>query len=401
MKTMIIIGDGIADYPLNGLGNRTPLMAAHKPNIDRLAQLGRCGRLMTIPANMPTGSEVAYLSILGYNVQEVNSGCGAFEAESLGVKLGPDDLAMHCSFITIRNGNIKLLSDGDLFDEEGRELIDSLNNIFSKESQQFHAGNGQRNLFVLKNGSKFVNLTPPYEVQGQPWKTVLPVANHPDGKLTTEILKDLINRSQGVLERHPVNIERVKNGKEPANLIWFWSAGKKPQMKSFTELYGKSGAVISNLDLLNGIGIHAGFKVIKMEGTVGSSFHNYDEKVDAALNAIEEVDLVVLHFEDADEAGHEGNIERKVKCIEALDDKVINPLMKRTMSAANPFSISFLPNHPTPCSVRTHTYDPVPFVIYAPGELPDVVDHYDEESVFHGAYGLVESRDFIWVLFDK
>lgn len=398
---MIILGDGMADYPLKELGNRTPLMAAHKPNIDRLAQLGRCGRLVTVPANLPAGSEVANMAVLGYNVQEVYQGRGVLEAAAMGVKLEPDDLAMRCNLICIRNGNIKNHSAGHISTEEGRELIESLNGIFAKDSQRFYPGVSYRHLFVLKDGNPALNLTPPHDVPGQPWKNLLPMANHPDGRQTAEILKDLIIRSQGILERHPVNIERVKNGLDPANSIWFWSAGKRPQMRTFQELYGKSGAVISAVDLLHGIGVYAGFQVIKVEGATGLYNTNYEGKVEAALKAIEEVDLVYLHIEAADEAGHEGNIKLKVKCIEALDEKVVKPIMKRTMSMADPFSIALLPDHPTPCAIRTHTYDPVPFVIYAPGELPDIVDHYDEESVFQGSYGLLESRDFIWKLFEK
>jgi 2,3-bisphosphoglycerate-independent phosphoglycerate mutase len=401
MKTIIILGDGMADYPLEELGNRTPLMAAHKPNIDRLAQLGRCGRLITIPTNLPAGSEVANMAVLGYNVQEVYQGRGVLEAAAMGVNLEPDDLAMRCNLICIEKGLIKNHSAGHISTEEAHELIESLNNVFSKKGQHFYAGVSYRHLFVLKNGSPSLNLTPPHDVPGKPWKELLPVANHPEGKATAAILKDLIIHSHAVLAKHPVNVERVKQGKDPANSIWFWSAGRRPQMKTFQELYGKTGAVISAVDLIHGIGVYAGFKVIHVEGATGLYNTNYEGKVKAALDAIKEFDLVYLHIEAADEAGHEGNVALKVKCIEDLDERVVKPIMKKAMSATKPFTIALLPDHPTPCAVRTHTYDPVPFVIFAPGELPDGVEHYDESCVLKGSYGLMESRDFIWKLFEK
>jgi 2,3-bisphosphoglycerate-independent phosphoglycerate mutase len=401
MKSIIILGDGMADYPLKELGGRTPLMAAHKPNIDRLAQLGRCGRLITVPLNLPPGSEVANMAVLGYNVQEVYQGRGVLEAAAMGVKLEPDDLAMRCNLICLQNGLIKNHSAGHISTEEGHELIESLNNVFSKEIQHFYPGVSYRHLFVLKGGNPNLDLTPPHDVPGKPWRDVLPKAIHPEGKQTAELLKDLIIRSQPILDRHPINIERVKNGKDPANSIWFWSAGKRPNMKTFQELYGKTGAVISAVDLLHGIGVYAGFKVIHVEGATGLYNTNYEGKVEAALEAIKDHDIVYLHIEAADEAGHEGNVDLKVKCIEALDDRVVKPILKRAMSIAHPFTIALLPDHPTPCAIRTHSYDPVPFVIYTPGELPDVVDQYDELSVFQGSYGLMESRDFIWKLFEK
>ncbi len=401
MKTIIILGDGMADYPLKELGNRTPLMAAHKPNIDRLAQLGRCGRLITVPANLPAGSEVANMSVLGYDVQEVYQGRGVLEAAAMGVKLESEDLTMRCNLICIQNGLIKNHSAGHISTVEAHELIDALNQEFSNKIMHFYPGVSYRHIFVLKNGSPNILLTPPHDVPGTPWKDVLPTSSQPEGDATATILKDLIIHSQSILEAHPINIERVKQGKDPANSVWFWSAGKRPKMKTYMELYGKTGAVISAVDLLHGIGVYAGFKVIHVEGATGLYNTNYEGKVQAALEAIKDVDLVYLHIEAADEAGHEGNIELKVKCIEALDERVVKPILEEAVNQDNPFTIALLPDHPTPCAVRTHTYDPVPFIIYSPGEFPDVVKQYDEESAFKGSYGLMESKDFIRTLFQK
>jgi 2,3-bisphosphoglycerate-independent phosphoglycerate mutase len=318
----------------------------------------------------------------------------------MGVKLDENDLAMRCNLLCLQNDILKNHSAGHISTEEGRELIASLNDEFANDQIRFYPGVSYRHLLVIKNGNPAIDLTPPHDIPGKPWKEYLPHGTSPEGEETSRLLKDLILRSQELLRDHPVNIKRQQDGKDPANSVWFWSAGKKPKMKTYYELYGKTGAVISAVDLLHGIGVYAGFKVIHVEGATGLYNTNYAGKVAAALNAIKEVDLVYLHIEAADEAGHEGNVKLKVKCIEAIDERVVKPIMRAAENNNNPINIAFLPDHPTPCSIRTHTHDPIPFIIYRPGQTGDEVDRYDEESVRKGHYGLIKNGEFIRLLFN-
>lgn len=400
MKTIIILGDGMADYPLAELGNKTPLQAAHKPNIDLLAKLGRTGMLVTVPDDMPAGSEVANLAVLGYDVRKVYQGRGVLEGAAMGVVLSENDLAMRCNLICLENGKIKNHSAGHISTPEAKELIAALNDELATPELQFHAGVSYRHLLVLQGGNPEIKLTPPHDVPGTEWKSVLPQAKSAKGEPTAALLTELIIRSQDILKNHPVNLKRVSEGKDPANSIWFWSAGKKPQMQTYQELYGKSGAVISAVDLLHGIGVYAGFRVLKVEGATGLYNTNYEGKVQAALEAIKEVDLVYLHIEAPDEAGHEGDFRLKTKCIEALDSRVVKPIMEAATAFPEPLAIAFLPDHPTPCAVRTHTYDPVPFIIYKPGCAADPIDRYDEESCRAGSYGTIHNGEFIAKLFE-
>jgi len=385
----------MADYPIDSLGGKTPLQAAKKPNMDLLAKLGRCGMFKTVPDDMPPGSEVANLAVLGYDVRKVYQGRGVLEAASMGVEIKEADLAMRCNLICIENGNIKNHSAGHISSEESYILIQALNEAFSDDKRKFYPGVSYRHLFVLEHGNPNIILTPPHDVPGTPWKDVLPKANIQEGEHTASTLKEIIIKSHQILTDHPVNIERIKQGKDPANSIWFWSAGKKPQMSTFQDLYGKTGAVISAVDLLHGIGVYAGFKVLKVEGATGLYNTNYSGKVEAAINAIKEVDLVYLHIEAADEAGHEGNVELKIKCIEAVDERILKPIMQFTANYHEPIAISLLPDHPTPCSVRSHVHDAVPFVICKVGYKGDSVDKYDEESCKKGSYGTIYNGQFI------
>jgi len=400
MKSIIILGDGMADYPLDILSGKTPLMAAHKPNIDLLAKMGRCGYLKTVPDDMPAGSEVANLAVLGYDVHEVYQGRGVLEAAAMGVILDKHDLAMRCNLLCIEDGKIKNHSAGHISTEESHVLIEALNQEFATDKIHFYPGVSYRHLLVIKGGNNNISLTPPHDVPGTPWRDVMPQAHTPEGEETKNILSDLITRSQVLLENHPINLKRKAAGKDPANSVWFWSAGKRPQMKTYQELYNKTGAVISAVDLLHGIGVYAGFKVIKVEGATGLYNTNYEGKVQAALEAIKKVDLVYLHIEAADEAGHEGNVELKIKCIEALDERVVKPIMQAVNEMAEPFAIALLPDHPTPCNIRSHVHDAVPFIICKPGEFPDEVDKYDELSMGKGLYGNMANGEFIRALFD-
>lgn len=398
MKYIIILGDGMSDYPIEKLGNKTPLMAANIPNIDKLAKMGRSGKFQTVPLELPPGSEVANMAVLGYDVRRLYQGRGVLEAASMGVELDNDDLAMRCNLICIEDGKIKNHSAGHIDSEESHQLIDALNKELGDELVKFHKGVSYRHLLVLKHGRKEVKLTPPHDVPGTPFKDVLPVSQHRDADGTTKLLNDLIARSQEILNAHPVNIKRVAEGKDPANSVWFWSAGYKPEMKTLQELYGKSGAVISAVDLLYGIGVYAGMEVIHVEGATGLYTTNYEGKAKAAVDALKRHDLVYLHIEATDEAGHEGDVDLKIKALEYLDSRAVKYIMEETAKMDEPVAIAITPDHATPCALRTHTHDPVPFIIYRPGEEPDEVTEYNEDAVEKGYYGLVKDDEFIKAL---
>jgi len=400
MKYIIILGDGMSDYPIESLGGKTPLMAAHKPNIDALCMKSRTGLFQTVPLDMPPGSEIANMAVLGYNVKEVYQGRGVLEAASMGVDIMPDDLAMRCNLICIENDKIKNHSAGHISDEEAHILINFLNEKLADEKIRFYPGVSYRHLLLVKNGINNIICTPPHDVPDTAYKQVMVKSKDNDAQ-TTALLNDLILKSMELLKDHPVNLNRIKNGKDPANSIWPWSPGFKPNMKTLQELYGINGAVISAVDLLYGIGRYAGMKPIKVYGSTGLYTTNYEGKAKAAVDALKEVDLVYLHIEASDEAGHEGNVELKVKTIEYLDNRVVNYIVEETQKMKEPVSIAILPDHPTPCSLKTHVHDPVPFLIYHPDGQADEVKKYDEESVKSGFYGLLKEDEFIKALLQK
>ena len=399
MKYIIILADGAADEPIESLGNKTPLMAAHLPNIDALCARSRCGKLITVPLDMPPGSEVANMSVLGYDVKEVFEGRGVLEAASMGVAINEGELAMRCNLICIEDGKIKNHSAGHITTEESHKLIETLNNELSTDIIKFHPGVSYRHLLVIKGGNKNISCTPPHDVPGTPFRDVMVKANEADAENTALLLNDLILKSQHILENHPVNLSRKERGKDPGNSIWMWSPGYKPKMKTYMELYGKTGAIISAVDLLYGIGVYAGLEAIHVEGSTGLYDTNYEGKAKAAVDAIKTVDFVFLHIEASDEAGHEGNVALKVKTLESLDQRVVKYIVEETAKMKEDVAIAILPDHPTPCAIRTHTHTPVPFMIYHPGQIPDSVNEYNELSVDKGSYGTIEGNAFIKTLF--
>ena len=398
MKAIIILGDGMADRPIKKLGGRTPLMVARTPNIDLLCAGGRTGKLITVPGDMPPGSEVANLGVLGYDVHEVYQGRGVLEAASMGVHLGPTDLALRCNIICIEDGKIKNHSAGHITSEESVKLITTLNEKLGSDTVSFHPGVSYRHLLVIKNGVNDVECTPPHDVPGKPFREVLVKSKSEKGDAFADLLNNLILESQNVLKEHLVNQNRMSNGKDPGNSIWPWAAGYKPKMKTFQELYGRNGAVISAVDLIKGIGVYAGLSVIEVEGATGLYDTNYEGKARVAVNALKETDFVFLHIEASDEAGHEGDVDLKIKTIEYLDGRVVKHIMEETERMEEPAAIAILPDHPTPCEVRTHVHDPVPFIICRPGETPDEVKEYNETSVEKGHYGTLKGNQFIKAL---
>jgi 2,3-bisphosphoglycerate-independent phosphoglycerate mutase len=396
VKYIIILGDGMSDRPLESLDGRTPLMVADTPNLDSLCARSRCGSFITVPPELHPGSAAANLSVLGYDAGKVFQGRGVLEAASMGIELEPTDLAMRCNLICIDDeGLIKNHSAGHISTEEAARLIDTLNDALGNEFMRFHHGVSYRHLFVLKNGSDSVECTPPHDVPGTHFREVLVRAADSDGESTAKLLNGLITRSQEILREHPVNLARISDGKDPANSIWFWSPGHVPEMETFQELYGIRGAVISAVDLVRGLGIYAGMDVIKVEGATGLYDTNYEGKAEAAVDALKEYDLVYLHVEASDEAGHEGNVDLKIRTIEYLDKRIVRYVVRETFNMPEMVAIAVTPDHATPCEVRTHVHDPVPFLIYHPGGEADEVTRYDEKSVEKGFYGTITGDQFI------
>ncbi len=399
MKYIIILGDGMADEPIASLHNKTCLQAANKPSIDKVAAMGRCGMLDTIPVGFAPGSEIANLSVLGYDVPKVFEGRGSLEAASMGVAIDEGEMAMRCNLICIADGKIKNHSAGHISNEEAEELILFLQKELGNEQINFFPGVSYRHLLKLKGGRKELKCTPPHDVTGTPFAEVMIQAETEEAKASADLLNDLILRSQKLLEHHPVNLKRAAAGKDKANSIWPWSPGYKPEMKTLMELYGlKSGSVISAVDLIRGIGVYAGLKVIEVEGITGLYNTNYEGKAQAAIEALRTNDFVYLHIEASDEAGHEGDVDLKIKTIEYLDYRVVQPILEEVASWDEPVTIAILPDHPTPCAIKTHTNKPVPFVIYRTNEAGDAVQQYDEFACEKGSYGLLRGVEFMQTL---
>lgn len=395
MKHIIILGDGMADLPEASLGNKTLLQYAHTPNMDRLAKMGRCGVLITVPQGFTPGSEVANLSILGYDVPKVYEGRGPLEAAALHIDLHPEEMAIRCNLITIDGDTIKSHSAGQISTDEATELIDFIDRQIGNENIKFHAGSQYRHLLVIKGGSKLIECTPPHDHLREPFRPLMAKAADSSAEGTANLINNLVIKSQELLKNHPINIKRLKEGRLPANSIWPWSPGYIPQMKPLNHIYPqiKEGSIISASYLINGIGTYAGLKRIYVEGATGFYDTNYCNKAKAAINALKTDDFVYLHIDAADEAGHEGNIEMKLRTIEDMDRYVVGPIYEAVKDC--PVAISILPDHPTPCRLRTHTAEPVPFLIYHPGITADNVLTFNEISCKEGSYGVLKENEFM------
>lgn len=407
MKHIIILGDGMADWPVKSLDNKTLLQHAQIPYMDKLASMGRTGRLLTVADGFHPGSEVANMSVLGYNLPKVYEGRGPLEAASIGIELQPGEMAMRCNIICIEGDHIKNHSAGHITTEEADILVKYLQENLGNERVHFYTGVQYRHLLVIKGGDKRIDCTPPHDVPLKPFRPLMVKASVPaeiasvDADLSSEetacLINDLIFRSQEILKNHPVNLKRIAEGKDPANSIWPWSPGYRPQMERLSEKFPqvKKGAVISAVDLINGIGHYAGLRRINVEGATGLYDTNYENKVAAALEALKTDDFVYLHIEASDEAGHEGDIALKIKTIENLDKRVVGPIYEALKEWNEPVAIAVLPDHPTPCELRTHTAEPVPFLIWYPGIQSDEVQNFDEVAVCQGSYGLMKEDEFI------
>jgi 2,3-bisphosphoglycerate-independent phosphoglycerate mutase len=383
MKYIVLVGDGMADYPIPELGGLTPLQAADTPNLDFIAKHGKCGLAKTVPGDMPPGSDVANLSIMGYDPQKYYSGRGPLEAASIGIKLQEDEIAFRCNLITEKNGLLADYSSGHISTEEARILIKAVDKELGK-SCRFFAGVSYRHLLVMKQGEK-AQCTPPHDVVGQSIEDVMPHGE------SSEFLISLIRDSKSILEKHEVNNRRKKAGKNVANLIWPWGQGKAPDMPLFKDMFGVWGSIISAVDLLKGIGKYAGLNIIDVPGATGYLDTNFSGKAQYALASLKERDFVLVHVEAPDEAGHMGNIEAKIKAISDFDEKVVGGMLNE-LGGFGDFKIMVLPDHPTPISIRTHTREPVPFAIYSSTERADYVGRYDEFAAKEGIFGLMEGH---------
>lgn len=410
MKHIIILGDGMADWPVKSLGGKTLLQAARTPYMDKLARMGRTGRLVTVAEGFHPGSEVANMSVMGYNLPKVYEGRGPLEAASIGVDLKPGEMAMRCNIICIEGDLLKNHSAGHITTPEADVLVKYLQEKLGNERVHFYTGVQYRHLLVIKGGDKRIACTPPHDVPLKPYRPLmvkpLPGTEHitqPEGGAeltpaqTAALINDLIVRSQELLENHPINLKRKAEGKDPANSIWPWSPGYRPQMEPLAEKYPQihKGAVISAVDLINGIGYYAGLRRLKVEGATGLYDTNYENKAAAALEALKTDDFVYLHVEASDEAGHEGDVGLKIRTIENLDNRAIGPIYEEVKDWDEPVAIAVLPDHPTPCELRTHTAEPVPFLIWYPGIEPDEVQTFDEVAACNGVYGLMKEDEFM------
>ncbi|GAK35734.1 homoserine kinase [Bacteroides graminisolvens DSM 19988 = JCM 15093] len=397
MKHIIILGDGMADWPVKSLGDKTLLQYAKTPYMDMLARMGRNGRLQTVADGFHPGSEVANLSVLGYNLPKVYEGRGALEAASIGIDLKPGEMAMRCNLICIDGEVIKNHSSGHISTEEADVLIQYLQEELGSDKVCFHTGVSYRHLLVIKGGNKQLDCTPPHDVPLQPFRPLLVKPLQAEAEDTASLINELILKSQELLKSHPINQKRIADGKDPANSIWPWSPGYRPQMETLSDTFPgiKSGAVISAVDLIRGIGYYAGLRRLEVEGATGLYDTNYENKVAAALDALKKDDFVYLHIEASDEAGHEGDVDLKIKTIENLDSRAVGPIYEAVKDWDEPVVIAVLPDHPTPCELRTHTKDPIPFLIWYPGIEADSVQTYDEVAACEGSYGLLKEDEFM------
>lgn len=386
----------MADEPIEALGGKTPMQYADTPYMDKLAEMGVTGRMKTVADGFHPGSEVANMAVLGYDLPTVYEGRGVLEAASIGYDLKPSEMAMRCNLICVEGDILKNHSSGHITTEEADELIRFLNEKLGSDRIHFYTGVSYRHLLVVKGGDKRLDCTPPHDVPLHPFRPLMIKPEAPEAQETADLLNNLILQSQEILKDHPVNLQRIAAGKDPANSIWPWSPGYRPAMQTMQEMYGfKQGSVISAVDLIRGIGVYAGLEVIDVEGATGLYDTNYEGKAHAALEALKTNDFVYLHVEASDEAGHEGDVDLKIRTIENLDKRAIGILSEELQKWDEPVAIAVLPDHPTPCAIRTHTNTPVPFLIYKPGQEPDSVTRFDEFSVLEGKHGILEKDEFI------
>ncbi|MDD1727666.1 MAG: cofactor-independent phosphoglycerate mutase [Methanospirillum sp.] len=384
MKYLIVLGDGMADEPIAELGGRTPIEAADTPFMDQIAREGAMGLIRTVPDGFQPGSDIANLGVLGYDVKTCYTGRGALEAASMGIELGPADMAYRCNLVTITDGVMDDFSAGHISSAEGAALLQSLNDEIKKSNAIFYAGVSYRNLMVAPGGGG-VQSTPPHDIVGQEIKSSLPTG--PD----RDLILTLMEISSRVFSDHPVNKARIAAGKKPATHIWPWSSGKRPEIPLFRDRWGIAGGMISAVDLLNGIARYAGMEIISVPGATGFLDTDYQAKARYAVDALKRLDFLYLHVEAPDEAGHMGDLKEKILAIERIDT------MLGTIMQQYDGRIAVLPDHPTPIRVKTHTMDPVPFAIR--GIRTDRCTRFSENEPKLGSFGEITGTDLLPLLF--
>ncbi len=379
MKYIVVLGDGMADEPLEELEGQTPLEYANIENINKLAKKSELGLCKTIPEGMSPGSDTANLSVLGYDPQRYYTGRSSLEALSVGVDMKDTDISLRCNIVTLSEEELsyedKIVIDhssGEITTEEAAVLINELKKHFDNEMFKFYVGTSYRHLTILDKG-ELIDLVAPHDILGEKITTFLP---------NNQYLKEMMIKSYEILNNHPINIERAKKGLNKANSIWFWGAGTKPQLDSFHDKFNKKGMMISAVDLLKGIAIGADMGIEKVKGANGSLDTNYEGKVAAALKALleDDYDFVYIHVEAPDEMGHQGNVKNKVKSIEYIDQKVVKKLLDKLDLTDIPYKMLIMPDHPTPIRYRTHTSDPVPYLIYNSENEKKVTWNYNEKE---------------------
>jgi len=380
MKYIVILGDGMADRPVKELAGKTPLQAASVPNMDRLAREGAIGKIRTVPPGFHPGSDIANLTILGYDPREYYSGRAPLEAASIGIPLKGEDIAYRCNLVTLKYNKDKTkavmedYSSGHIKTDEAGELVNEINRQIGTDAITFYPGVSYRHIMVWSSGASKIECTPPHDITGKEIADYLPVGEGEDE------LRQMMVKSAGILENHPVNRERLKRGEKPANSIWLWGQGKKISLPSFKEKYSLNGALVSAVDLMKGIGINAGFEILEVPGITGYLDTNYAGKAEAALKALERVDIAYIHVEAPDEAGHSGNCSDKIKALEDFDSFVVGPVMRGADSFGE-YRVLLLPDHATPIEIKTHTEEPVPFVIYDSRKKRNNKDAAFDESI--------------------
>ncbi len=383
MKCVIFLGDGMSDHPVASLNGRTPLMAAHTPNLDRMVREGIGGWVKNAPDHMYPGSDTTNLSVLGYDPVLAYTGRSPLEAAAMGIELAADDVAFRCNLVTLSPDHAVMeeFSAGHISTAESERLIADLNLRLGSESFRFFPGFGYRHILVWRHGQDAFECAPPHDIMGKP------VANHlPRGEAAhVAVLNDLMRQSWEILADHPVNRERRAQGKSPATSIWLWGQGRKPVLEPFQQRYGISGGIISAVDLLKGIGVHLGLEVMQVDGATGWIDTNYQGKMQACLNGLTRHDLMFIHVEAPDESGHAGRLDYKLQAIEDLDRQIIGPVLEALHASGKPFRALALPDHPTLLETKTHAHEPVPFALYGTGIVPDQNTTYDERLLTTGS----------------
>ena len=401
MKYIVVLGDGMADYKIERLDNKTPLEYAETPNIDALAKQSEIGLCRTVPQELKPGSDVANLSVLGYDPRTCYTGRSPLEAVSMGVTLKDTDVTMRCNLVTLsdeENFEDKHMIDysaGEISTEEAHVLIEYLAQHLQGDGLSLHAGISYRHLLVMEHGKTGNELTPPHDITGKPVRGHLPQGP------AAETLLGVMKLAAKLLKGHPVNHARIAAGKKPANAVWFWGEGTRPKLENFESKFGVKGAIISAVDLIKGIGLLSGMRVLNVDGATGNYDTNFAGKANAALDALKDADLVYIHMEAPDECGHQGDVEHKVYSIEQIDSKVVGPIVNRLREQGEPFNLLLCPDHPTPIAVRTHVSDPVPYLLYRCGGKGCGAQRYDEDSAKSTGIFVENGYELMQKLLDK